>query len=168
MSRFGLLGTALVSAAVLRGQGNDNQFTRPTLRGLVGVGVDISESIKPEIRQASITEKVIRADVERMLRTAGIRVLALNELESVPGTPVLCVTASMSAVTPTSYVYCVITELRQGAALHRDPSIPAVASTWMIYYYGTFDKSRVDNLRTTVRKSVDRFTNALALANMLN
>jgi hypothetical protein len=97
----------------------DNEFTRPTLRGLKEVGV-LVEDLGPEIERSGLSITQIQTDVELRLRMAGIKVLSKEEYFETPWSPYLYVHVNVfKAEAIRAYVYSISVELEQDVYLAR-------------------------------------------------
>jgi hypothetical protein len=141
----------------------DDPSERKSLRGLNGVLV-LVEELQPEVEQNGLTAIAIRTDVELKLRQARIPISDPESIDS----PVLHVwVALLSPSDRTLWPYTVRVELRQSAALERDPSIiMRLVSTWSSTpSLGIETKQNVRNLRDVVKDQVDEFINAYLAVN---
>ncbi|MGE0823746.1 MAG: hypothetical protein AB7G75_03350 [Candidatus Binatia bacterium] len=139
-----------------------------SLRGLKGIGVVI-EPLQPETEQDGLTQSLIRTDVELALRQAGIHVLSQEESVSEPGSPYLYINLntvkSEVLYAFTSYLYSLQVSFRQEVTLTRDPQIRVSAATWQSGVLGSISASNLQNLRKTIRDSLDQFINDYLAAN---
>ena len=165
-----LAALALLSAAAvlpLVGQG-DTENSRRTLAGLTGVYVSVSKMTEEEQR-IGLSNPQLETDVELKLREAGIRVLAKDDPNPVPGVPFLYVTVSTLKLTglPGVYAFSVEVELIQFARLERDKSVVCLGRTWnATAVFGTVGQDKLEGgLRTTIRDLTDQFINAYLAAN---
>jgi len=136
---------------------------RDTLKGLVSFHVAIGISDKGESSKYGLTEGILRTDVERKLRTAGIKVLEDKEARLTSPRIVLGVFSvypeipegkSLIAVT------AVTIEVQQWVAIERTPSIRCVAATWSATRVGLVGLSLYkDTVRSAVKNMVDDFLN---------
>jgi hypothetical protein len=140
----------------LRAFGQDNENTRPTLRGLQGMFVHV-EPLDPQIEKGGLTKNQIQADTELKLHSAGINVLTREEFLKISGHPYLyvCVNISILKTQITRYLFYIIIELNQEVVLVRAPDTKVSAATWSAGGWG-IDFS-LDNIRQTVKTQVDRF-----------
>ena len=127
---------------------------RETLRGLKGFYVLI-EKLHDDIKQAGLTESILKTDVELKLRKAGIRVLTEDDMYLTPGTPYLHV--SVNAFKSRSFVYCVKVSFRQDVILSRNRSVETSAVTWIQSFLGI--SSDLRPIREVVSDLVDQFMN---------
>jgi len=141
---------------------------RGSLRGLKGVGV-VVESLQSEVERDGLTRSHIRTDSELALRQAGIRVLSEDESLNEPGSPYLYVnlTTVKSEVLYafTSYLYSLQISLRQNVTLTREPNTKVSAMTWQTSVLGSVNAADLENLRKTIRDSLNQFINDYLAAN---
>jgi hypothetical protein len=140
---------------------DDDENTRPSLRGLKGVAV-IIEDLKPEIEQNGLTVSAIRTDVELKLRQVGIPIIGLV---NTPGKPFLHISVDVLRSERPTWPYVITVELRQMIFLTRDPSISVHLATWDVSSFGTIPKQNLRNLRDSVKDLVDEFINVYLAAN---
>lgn len=135
---------------------------RGSLRGLKGVGV-VVEALQPEAEREGLTKSQLRTDVELALRQAGIRVLSEEESLAEPGGPYLYINLntvkSEVLYAFVSYSFSLQISLRQDATLTRDPSIKVNAMTWQTSVLGSVSAANLQDLRKTLRDSLDQFIN---------
>ena len=144
---------------------HDDEFNRPTLRGLKGVYV-LVEQLRPEIERGGLSKNQIQTDVELKLRMAGIKVLSKEESFDAPGRPWLYVNVNaFKAEDIGAYVYHVLVELNQDVYLARRPPdfTKYKTSTWSVSYLGI--KSKLGDIRASVKDLVDMFINAYLSVN---
>jgi hypothetical protein len=102
---------------------------RESLRGLPGVEV-VVDDIKTDAQVDGLSQESIRAAVELILRSKGIRVLAQSERSEMPFKPSLYVSIGTDKQTSGHYSFSVRVELYQSVALvHRSQHIMP-APTW--------------------------------------
>jgi hypothetical protein len=140
---------------------DDDENTRPSLRGLTGVAV-IIEDLKPEIEQNGLTLSAIRTDIELKLRQAGIPIIGLV---NIPGKPFLHISVDVLRSDRPTWPYAIRVELRQMVSLTRDPAISMHTATWDVGSYGTIAKQNLRNLRDSAKDLVDEFINAYLAVN---
>ena len=157
---------ALYLFSPLVAHADDDELSRPTLRGLQGVGVLI-ENLRFEFEQNGLTRSAIQTDVELKLRQAGIPVLSRDMLLQSAGKPYLYVQVSVCiASSDLSCAFHISVELRQNARLERDPNIYSSVSTWStLGLTGTVEKMNVRMVRDSVKDQVDQFINAYLAMN---
>jgi hypothetical protein len=154
----GCLGLALSALA------QDNEDTRPTLRGLQGVSLYV-EPLDPQIEKTGLTTNQIQMDTESKLKSSGIPVLTGEEASKAIGHPFLYVHVNVSLLKTqiTRYLFYIRVELNQDVTLVRKPGTKVSAVTWSVGGWG-IDFSP-DNIRQTVKTQVDRFINAYLAEN---
>jgi len=157
---------ALLLVGALGGQafGDDSEFTRRSLVGLLGVAVVI-EPIEPEFEQAGLTASTLATDVELRLRQLGIHVLVGAERGNTPGQPYLYTVVNLLRDLVGPVAYSVRVELSQRTRLVRDTKIDVWAPTWSTASIGILDFSRLPEVRGAVRDLVDKFANAYLAEN---
>lgn len=111
---------------------------RESLRGLLGVAV-IIEPIKPDAQADGLTTEAVRTDVELILRSSGIRVVTLAEVEKMPSTGVLYVNVN-TLRDGYAYSYGVEVTLGQRVSLTHRPQHTMLATTWHAGEIGTVGK----------------------------
>jgi hypothetical protein len=135
---------------------------RGSLRGLKGIGV-VVEALQPGTESDGLTQSQLRTDVELALRQAGIRVLSQEESLAEPGRPYLYINLNTmkSEVLNVfaSYLFSLQLSLRQDATLTRAPDIKVSAITWQTAVLGSVKAADLQNLRKTLRDSLDQFIN---------
>ena len=144
--------------------GQDDENTRPTLRGLGGLFVNV-EPLDPEIEKSGLTQSQIQADTESKLKSAGINVLIKEQYLGLKEHPCLFVTVNLSMLRTqiTRYLFYIRIELNQEVVLVRAPNTKVTTVTWSAGGWG-IDFS-LDNIRQTVKTQVDRFVNAYLAEN---
>jgi hypothetical protein len=137
---------------------------RATLAGLSGVHVEV-EPINADAEQDGLVSADVRADVESVLRGAGMGVHTPSRLfADVPGTPVLHVDV-MTVRLDGRYAYSLRLELWQGVRLTREPSPSVLALTWSAaQIVGTVPAESLTELRPTIRSAVQGFVEECRIA----
>lgn len=136
----------------------DYEAPLKTLDGLKGVYVSI-EPLDPDIKGAGLTENQLKMDVERKLRTAGVKVLTKQEWSKAPGRPAFWVRLG-SARLGTNHFFYIIVGLIQDVNLSRAPSFQTSAPTWYISSgIGTTGGELGELCRRTVKEMTDIFIN---------
>jgi hypothetical protein len=148
----------------LRAFGQDDKDTRPTLRGIQGIFVQV-EPLDPQIQKDGLTMDQIQADTELKLKSAGINVLTEEEFLKLRGHPYLDVSVNISALKTqiTRYLFYIRIELNQEVVLVRAPDKKVSTVTWSTGGWG-IDFS-LDNIRQTVKTQVDKFINVYLAEN---
>ncbi len=120
------------------------------LRGLPGVHLFVGD-IKPDVEKDGVRKASIHTDVERRLRSAGIRILTQEEWRQLPGWPFLSINvATFKARGSSMYAFVVEVAFReQVTAVRTGRSL--TASTWESDVIGT---ARAANLAGYVRENV--------------
>jgi hypothetical protein len=143
----------------------DSERERETLKGLQGVGVVVKD---PGVyaSSAGLTISMLRSDVERRLRQAGIAVLSEAERDSTAGWPYLQVAVTVGPLPSrlSGHLYSVEVQFHQQVTLVRVPTVKTGAVTWNTSSFGVAD-SPSETIRRSVRDSVDVFINAHLAAN---
>jgi len=131
---------------------------RETLRGLKGLHVLIAEQLRDDIKQAGLTQSILKTDVELKLRKAGIQVLTRVEAYLTQGIPYLSVNViGLKLESPRGFIYSVRVEFRQDVILSRNRSIEASSTTWQKNTTGIHPNVRY--IREVVSDLVDEFMN---------
>ncbi|HEY6261241.1 MAG TPA: hypothetical protein VIW47_06595 [Nitrospiraceae bacterium] len=102
---------------------------RESLRGLQGVEVVI-EDIKPDAQADGLSQESLRAAVELILRSRGIRVLTQSERSDMPAQPSLSVHLVTDKHSSGQYSFNARVELRQAVSLVSRPQHIVLAPTW--------------------------------------
>lgn len=137
--------------------GLDNEMARKTLRGLEGVYVLIS--LDEKIHQVELLESQSKTDVDKKLRTAGIKVL-LDK----PGVPWMRVHL-YSLTNNQDIVYMVHLDLIQDAHLIKNYKLTRLTRviTWSTgYLRRTY---RIEDIRSDIKDLTDQFINAYLSVN---
>ncbi len=113
----------------------DSPGERETLTGLKSVYVLVT--VSQYLMESGLSDAALRADAERGLRSAGIRVATETELPALPGSPVLGVVVNGGLVQSTTgqelgYIANVEVALHQLARLEQNSSIRSIAVTWSV------------------------------------
>jgi hypothetical protein len=142
---------------------------RDTLKGLVSFHVAIGISDKGESSKYGLTEGILRTDVERKLRTAGIMVLEDKEARLTSPRIVVGVFSVYPEIPEGKSLIAVTAltiEVQQWVAIERTPSIRCVAATWSATRVGLVGLSLYkDTVRSAVKNMVDDFLNDYLAAN---
>jgi len=102
---------------------------RESLRGLQGVEV-IVEEIKSDAQVDGLSQESIRAAVELILRSKGIRVLTQSERSETASKPYLYVSVGTDKQASGQYSFSVRVELHQAVSLVQRPQQVTSAPTW--------------------------------------
>ena len=135
---------------------------RESLRGLQGVEVVI-EDIKSDAQADGLSQEALRAAVELILRSRGIRVLTPSERSAMPSKPYLYVHVGTDKNSLGQYAFNARVELHQAVSLVHRPQHIVLAPTW-----STPDKFRtvgqqtmrmwiINSIEPLVREFVDDF-----------
>jgi len=138
--------------------GQDEEYTRLTLKGLKGVRV-VVEDLSTGAEAGGLTRSLVQTDVELRLRDAGIRVVSPREL----GEPYLYVVIHAERVFQQSlYATLIRVSFRQNAVLERDRAITAYgAETWSAGSVEIFSSEKMSRgTRDELGDLVDRFCKA--------
>lgn len=101
---------------------------RESLRGLQGVEVVI-EDIKPSAQAYGLSQDALRAAVELIIESRGIRVLTPSERSAMPATPFPYVHVGTDKVSSGQYAFNARVELHQAVSLVHRPQPIILAST---------------------------------------
>jgi hypothetical protein len=146
------------------GFAQDDENTRPTLRGFQGVHV-VVEQLSPPIEKDGLTKSQLQKDTELKLQAAGIKVLSKEEFIKTVGKPYLYMNINISILRTqiTRYIFYIRVEFNQDVSLVKSPMVvPAV--TWSTGGWG-IDFS-LENIRDLIKDQVDKFVNAYFAANL--
>ena len=102
---------------------------RESLRGLQGVEV-VVEDIKPEAQMDGLSQSAIRAAVELILRSRGIRVLTQSERSETPSKAYLYVHLGTDKHSSGQYSFNARVELHQAVSPVHRPQHIVLAPTW--------------------------------------
>lgn len=138
----------------------DNEFSRPSLKGLGSIGVAIADS-DPALECEGFGKDQLRTDVEGRLRQSGIKILSEAELLKTPGSPHLYVSLSfvnMAALPQRAYY--ITLEFIQEVTLRRNPEQVSSAVTWSVSVEGTASSENISKISDGLTALVDRFIGA--------
>jgi hypothetical protein len=146
------------------GLAQDDEDTRPTLRGFPGVYV-VVEPLSPQIERDGLTTDQVQKDTELKLRTAGMKVLSKEEFQQTLGKPYLYVNVNISILRTqiTRYIFYIRLEFNQEVSLVNSPMTVVPAATWSTGGWG-IDFS-LENIRDILRNQVEKFANAYLAVN---
>ena len=102
---------------------------RESLRGLQGVEV-VVEEIKPDAQEDGVSQEYIRTDVERILRSKGIRVLTHAERSALSSEPYLHISVGTDKQASGHYSFTVRVEVYQAVSLAHRSQHSMPAPTW--------------------------------------
>jgi hypothetical protein len=146
------------------GLAGDDEYSRPTLRGLGGIRVTVAD-LDPKAKDFGLDTAVIQTDVELKLRQAGIKVVTRAESFKVPGMPELYINVMVLRSAAGFYAYYVEVELQQGTRLYRDPKVDSFAATWSSGGLGALGTADPRAVRDHIKDQVDQFINAYLSVN---
>lgn len=142
----------------------DDEQTRPTLRGFQGVHV-VVEPLSPAIEKSGLSTSQLQKDTESRLQTAGIKVLSKEEFLKTAGKPYLYVNVNISVLRTqiTRYIFYIRVEFNQDVSLISSPMVvPAV--TWSAGGWG-IDFS-LENIRGVAKDQIEKFVKAYCAVNL--
>lgn len=145
----------------------DTPNERITLVGLTGIHV-VFDEIGEEGERHGVSRARLQPEVERRLRSAGVRVLTPTEALASVGRPTLHLRVNVFRIADAAnfYVYSVDLALRQEVQLARDRAIESYAVTWSDNRVA--GATRADGLtvvRDVLLKKVDEFVTAWRVSN---
>lgn len=143
----------------------DSEHERRTLAGLNGVHVDVYQP-DPEAGDVGLARETLLADVEEILRTAGVTLLSEEDVRRTPGIPWLQLQVSTSKTDKKNqYSWSLQLLLLQRACLERDPSICESMRTWEVTRSGTVGAYKQKSIRDDLRAMTAQFATAYRTAN---
>src|SRR6476661_2284680 len=137
---------------------------RDSLQGLKGVEV-IIESLRPDAQADGLSQEAIRAAVELILRSKGIRLLTRSESLTTPAAPYLYVKVSTYNHSSDLYAYAVTVEVVQKVSLAQRPQQMMSATTWERGAVGTTGHSNIRMVIDSVESKVKEFAIDFLAAN---
>ena len=152
--------TPFCSVAVAQ---TDSKSARLSLKGFPGIFV-LVDKLQPDAELDGLSSSQIQTDVELRLKTAGVKVLTMEEMLKVPGMPTLFVDVN-TLKRQTSYLYSIEVSLQQNVRLDRDPTDLFIAPTWKIGAVGSVGATNIIQIGNGIRDEVDRFINAYLSVN---
>jgi hypothetical protein len=139
-------------------------YTRETLRGIVGVAV-VVETLKEDAEADGLTATDLQADTELRLEQAGIEVLSHEQWRRSPGRPWLYVSVNTIKYLA-SYFFSVDVQLKQDVSLPRDPSLVTSSATWEVGSIGfVISPDLSEKVRGSVGAYVSHFIRDYLTAN---
>jgi hypothetical protein len=146
------------------GFAQDDEETRPTLRGFQGVHV-VVEQLSPAVEKDGLSRNQLQKDTELILQTSGIKVLSKEEFLKTVGKPYLYVNVNISILRTqiTRYIFYIRVEFNQDVSLIKSPMV-VPAATWSTGGWG-IDFS-LENIRDLIKDQVDKFVNAYFAVNV--
>jgi len=91
----------------------------------------VVEEIKPDAQADGLSQESIRATVELILRSKGIRVLTQSERSEMPSKPYLYVSVGTDKQASGQYSFSARVELHQAVSLVHRPQHILLAPTWL-------------------------------------
>ncbi|NOT24333.1 MAG: hypothetical protein HOP22_16645 [Nitrospiraceae bacterium] len=116
----------LVCVGLSMAQTKDQQ--RESLRGLQGVEV-VVEDLNPDTQVEGLSQETIRAAVELILRSKGIRILSQSERSAIHPNPSLYVAVGPEEISSGQYSFNARVELHRAGSLPQRPQ-QVSAPTW--------------------------------------
>ncbi len=141
----------------------DSQSSRQSLRDLTGVFV-LVDKLLPDAEQDGLSSSQIQTDVEQRLKTAGIKVLTMEEMLKAPGMPTLYVDVN-TLKRQDAYSYSIEVILQQNVRLERDSRVLFIAPTWKIGAVGWVGATNINQIRNGISDMLDRFITAYISVN---
>ena len=139
-------------------------YTKETLRGLVGVAV-VVETLKEDAEADGLKAADLQADTEKELEQAGIEVLSHEQWRQTPGRPWLYVSVNTIKYLA-SYFFSVDVQLKQDVSLPREPSILTSSATWEVGSIGfVIAPDLAEKIRGSVAGYVTHFVRDYLTAN---
>ena len=127
--RYVVMATLMALASFDLGLAQTRDQQRESLRGLQGVEV-VVEEIKSDAQVDGLSQESIRAAVELILRSKGIRVLTQSERSETPSKPYLYVSVGTDKQASGQYSFSARVELHQTVSLVHRPQHIVTAPTW--------------------------------------
>jgi hypothetical protein len=129
--RYVVMATLITLASFDLSLAQTRDQQRESLRGLPGVEVVVGE-IKSDAQVDGLSQESIRAAVELILRSKGIRVLTQSERSEPPSKPYLYVSVGTDKQASGQYSFSATVELHQAVSLVYRPQHIMPAPTWFI------------------------------------
>ena len=127
--RSGMIAILITLAGVDLSLAQTRDQQRESLRGLQGVEV-VVEEIKSDAQRDGLSQESIRAAVELILRSKGIRILTQAERSETPSKPYLYVSVGTDKQASGQYSFSVRVELYQTVSLVQRSQHSMPAPTW--------------------------------------
>lgn len=164
--RFMILVAFALFGANSIGYAMDGESERETLRGVKALSVTVYD-LDHEFHEYGLTRGEIQKDLEAKLRTAGIKILSIEEILKVPGAPRLgLMIGALRAFTAEDtefYFISTVIKLRQNVYLERTPkSRMSGITTWSNTRFGI---NFAHNIRSEVDGAIDKFIAAYLSVN---
>lgn len=125
--------------------------SRDSLRGISGLGV-VVEDIGPDASADGLSQDAIRAAVERILRSKGIRVLTNVEKTRSGSAPYLYINVNTLKEELGLYAYAVTVDLKQVVGLLSIKGKQAWGATWSASVVGM---AREENLNQVIADGIE-------------
>ncbi len=139
--------------------------SRESLRGISGVGV-VVEDISPDASADGLSQDAIRAAIELILRSKGIRVLANVERTRLGSAPYLYINVNTLKEELGLYAYAVNVDLKQVVGLLSKKGVQAWGCTWSTSVIGTVGEANVPQIIADgIEPLVKDFANDFLLVN---
>jgi len=146
----------------------DSDVSRSTLAGLQGVAI-IVEDLQPNVlkyaAKSGLSKAQVQQDAEKLLRDAGIRIVAGNDWLKTPGKPLLYISINTHETEKYWYAYDIKVELRQLATLDANPQLKTLATTWSLNITGQANIGTLNVIRKDAGVMVGRFVQAWKAGN---
>jgi hypothetical protein len=137
-----------------------------SLKGLTDVRV-IIDGLSKEAEAAGLQKADIQAQIEKSLKSAGLRILAASERAR--GNPTLhlsMIAFPASKQSDELFVYSIELSLSQEVRLSRSPAVRVQSPTWRpTGAIGTTPKTELPKLKITVDEFLKNFVNDVSTAN---
>jgi hypothetical protein len=142
------------------------EFQRKSLRGLKNISVG-PVHVPAELEQNGLlTSDEVHTDVELKLRLAGIQVVDLKDFNSSSSSAsILNISVNVFSSSDGIWPISVNVGVMQPVLLERDRSILSYGETWGKFRLGRLEKSKIRNVRETIKDMVDQFINSYLAAN---
>jgi hypothetical protein len=136
----------------------DDETTRATLKGLVGLEIGVG-ALAAEIEQGGITTKQLQSEAEQLLRSAGIPVFTAQEARERPEVAFFAISVTTLSHDVGVYAYSIDLAVYQDAALARDAT-PLSLPTWSVGSIGIVDMSDTRAIINSVHSHINQFIQA--------
>jgi len=147
----------LLSLAPISRADEVEEFQRKSLRGLKNISVGLVHMPSELEQNGLLTSDEIHTDVELKLRLAGVHVVDLKDFDSPPSSAsILNVSVNTYSSSLGIWAVSVNVGVMQPVVLDRDRSILTYGETWGVFRLGLLEKSKIRNVRETIKDMVDR------------
>ena len=138
-----------------------------SLRYLKSMGLVIRD-LNSDIKIDGLNKECIQTDVESKLRSAGIKILSIQEWLNKLGSPHLgvWVNSSKKDESRSLYAYTIEVSLSQTVYAARNKEIVFMAETWSVEDVGFVEEENVNSIRDSVKDLVDKFINDYLSVNL--